>query len=214
MPSTRSERVRTASRQRREHERQEVRQTILDAAVALFVEQGYAGFSLRQVAERIGYSATTIYLYFSDKDDLIFTLADEGFRRFGARLTEAAAGTADPLGRIFALGRAYVAFGIEEPIYYQLMFMQRGDFLLSCRAGEERPRVDTLGILQQAFAEAIDAGYLQPGAAPADADALWALAHGIVALHIAIPTVGRERAEAAATVGFQALIDGLRAGRE
>lgn len=210
MSPTRSERLRAASRQRREQGKQEVRRAILDAAGSLFLEHGYERFSLRQVAERIGYSATTIYLYFSDKDDLLFTIADEGFRRFGARLEEAAAGTTDPLARILALGRAYVAFGLENPAYYQLMFMQRGDFLLGCRAGEERPRVDTLGIVQRVCADAIGAGLLRAGSAPAYADSLWALTHGLVALHIAVPTVGRERVEATAPVALGAMIDGLR----
>ena len=210
MSPTRSDRLRAASRQRREHEKQEVRQAILDAAGALFLEHGYAGFSLRQVAEQIGYSATTIYLYFSDKDDLLFTLADEGFRRFGAQLTEAASRMADPIDRIRVLAHTYVAFGLDNPTYYQLMFMQRGDFLLACRPGDERPRIDTLRILQQAIEDAISAGLLRGGSARVYADALWALAHGSVALHISMATVSCERAEAMATVAVQALVTGLR----
>lgn len=68
---TRVERTRQASRHRREQEKEELQQLILKAAGELFLEQGYDRFSLRQVAERIGYSATTIYLYFEDKDDLL-----------------------------------------------------------------------------------------------------------------------------------------------
>ena len=210
MSPTRSDRLRAASRQRREQEKQEVRQAILDAAGALFLEQGYAGFSLRQVAEHIGYSATTIYLYFSDKDDLLFTLADEGFHQFGVQLTEAGSRSADPLERIRMLARTYVAFGLDSPAYYQLMFMQRGDFLLACRPGDERPRIDTLGILERAIEDAIGAGLLRAGSARVDADALWALAHGSVALHISMPSVSRERAETMATIALEALIAGLR----
>ncbi|CAA9268936.1 MAG: Transcriptional regulator, AcrR family [uncultured Chloroflexia bacterium] len=210
MSPTRSDRLRAASRQRREQEKHEVRHAILDAAGALFLEHGYAGFSLRQVAEHIGYSATTIYLYFSDKDDLLFTLADEGFHRFGVQLTEAASRPADPIERIRVLAHTYVAFGLDNPAYYQLMFMQRGDFLLACRPGDERPRIDTLGILQRAIEDAIGAGLLRTGSASMYADALWALAHGSVALHISMATVSRERAEAMATIALEALIAGLR----
>src|SRR3954454_21915364 len=96
---TRAERLRDASRQRRDQEKQDVRQAILDAAAELFREHGYEHFSLRQVAERIGYSPTTIYLYFDDKDDLLFTVADLGFTRFGEQLAEAAANTGDPAKR-------------------------------------------------------------------------------------------------------------------
>src|SRR5258707_15357238 len=127
--SPRAERLRTAMRQRQEQEKQELRQTILRAAAGLFLEQGYERFSLRQVAERVGYSPTTIYLYFRNKDDLLFTVVDEGFVRFGQQLAAAAESQEDPWERIIALGRAYVTFALQNPVYYQLMFMQRTDFL-------------------------------------------------------------------------------------
>ena len=87
---TQTQRLRQAIRHRRDQEKQELRQAILTAAGELFLEQGYERFSLRKVAERIGYSPTTIYLYFRDKDDLLFTVVDEGFVRFGQQLAAAA----------------------------------------------------------------------------------------------------------------------------
>src|SRR5215831_8637617 len=125
--STQGERLRQAIRHRQAQEKQELRQAILKAAGELFLEQGYERFSLRKVAERIGYSPTTIYLYFRDKDDLLFTVVDEGFARFGQQLAAAAESQEDPWERLIALGRAYVAFGLEYPVYYQLMFMQRAE---------------------------------------------------------------------------------------
>src|SRR3954466_12950071 len=106
--TTRSERVRAASRQRRELQRTELRQLILDAAGALFLEQGYERFSMRNVAERIGYTATTISGYFANKDGLLCAVVDRGFERFGSALEAASASTSDPLDRLRALGRAYV----------------------------------------------------------------------------------------------------------
>src|SRR5688500_18400357 len=97
---TRAARTREAARERREHEKRELRQAILETAGRLFVAQGYDGFSLRQVAEQIGYSPATIYLYFKDKDDLLFTVVDEGFMRFGAALQAAADGTEEPWERL------------------------------------------------------------------------------------------------------------------
>jgi AcrR family transcriptional regulator len=92
---TRSERIRKASRHRREHEKEELRQMILKTAGELFLEQGYDRFSMRQLAERIGYSVATPYLYFRDKDDLLFTVVDEGFAHFKLQLVEAAASSDD-----------------------------------------------------------------------------------------------------------------------
>jgi AcrR family transcriptional regulator len=208
--TTRAERLRDASRHRRDQEKQDVRQAILDAAATLFREHGYERFSLRQVAERIGYSPTTIYLYFTDKDDLLFTVADVGFNRFGEQLVAAAASAKDPAGRLTAMGRAYIDFGIQNPAYYQLMFMQRGDFLMGQRAGECKPRIDSFGVLQQVVRDAIDAGAVRPGDAEPYADALWALVHGIVAMAITMPFFPSERAQAAAEAGFALMLDAMQ----
>jgi AcrR family transcriptional regulator len=211
MSPSRTERTREASRLRREQQKQEVRRAIVAAAAALFEEHGYEQFSLRQVAERIGYTATTIYLYFADKDELLFTLADEGFARFTARLADAAASASEPLARLDALWRAYLAFAIEQPVYYRLMFMQRGDYLVAPRAGELTPRIASLEILRAAMRQAIDAGALRPGDVARYADALWAVVHGVAALYLAMPSYGRERAERTAEIAAAALLEGLRA---
>lgn len=206
---TQHDRLRSGSKQRRDQQKTEVRQAILDAAAAVFLEQGYHGFSVRQVAERIGYSATTIYLYFKDKDDLLFTVADEGFTRFGAQLHATAGDVEDPLERLLAIGRAYVAFGLSNPSYYQLMFIERADFLFGYRVGERKPRLGTLDLVEQAVREAIAAGRVRPGPSAAYADALWAAVHGVVALSIALPYVDRQRAEQAAEIVLQTMIAGL-----
>src|SRR5260370_8244484 len=90
---TQAVRLRKAIRHRQAQEKQELRQAILTAAGELFLEQGYERFSLRKVAERIGYSPTTIYLYFRDKGDLLFTVVDEGFDRFTHQLAAASTPT-------------------------------------------------------------------------------------------------------------------------
>lgn len=209
MARTRAERLQDASRQRREQQKQEVREAILDAAGALFLEQGYERFSLRQVAERIGYSATTIYLYFNDKDDLLFTVADQGFDRFSQSLIDAAAHAHDPFERLHALPRAYLKFGLANPAYYQLMFMQRGDFLVGYRQGGRQPRIDTLRIVQDAIQAAMDAGVVRTGNAQQYADALWSTMHGIVSLSISMSTFSAERAQTTAEVALDLLFDSL-----
>jgi AcrR family transcriptional regulator len=81
---TRAARLKQAIAQRREQQRENLRRTILTAAGELCLAHGYEGFSLRQVAERIGYSATTIYRYFANKDDLLFAIVYEGFNSSSA----------------------------------------------------------------------------------------------------------------------------------
>jgi AcrR family transcriptional regulator len=207
---TQTERTQARSQERRARQKEALRQQILDAAAALFLEQGYDGFSLRQVAERIGYSATTIYLFFKSREELLFTLADDGFTRFGAQIAEAATAHADPRARLVAIGRAYIDFGIKNPAYYRLMFVERADFLLAAREGEQQPRISALGIVAQTIQEGIDRGIFRDGSAPALADALWAAVHGVVTLAGSLPTMRDERLEATAQSTVQLMVTGLR----
>jgi AcrR family transcriptional regulator len=193
MKVTRGERIRKASRNRREQEKEELRQTILRAAGELFVEQGYDHFSMRHLAEVIGYSVATLYLYFRDKDDLLFTVVDEGFARFTQQLAVAAQSSDDPWVRLTALSEAYMSFGLQNPGYYQLMFMWRSDFLAQARLGEDEPRFKAFGILRDAVAYAMEAGAIEAGNVESYSDVLWVVVHGIVAMAITIPTFEGER---------------------
>ena len=206
----RAERVRQASRARRDKQKADLRDIILAAARAVFDEQGYEGFSLRQVAERIGYSATTIYLYYADKDALLSAILDEGFEQFLAVLQVAADAEPDPLARLAALGRAYVEFGLDHSIHYRLMFMQRSDLLLHINENCPVPRIASFQVLEDAVKSALEAGALRPGDPLAYARSVWALVHGITALTISMPTVGgREVARQTLDFAFGLLHHGM-----
>lgn len=182
---TQAERLREVSRRRRQQEKEDLRRRILDAAGALFLEHGYEGLSMRQIAERIGYSATTIYRYYEDKDDLLFAIVYEGFLRFGRQLTKAAQSSDDPRGRLAALGHAYIDFGLRHPVYYQLMFMQRFDFLFESRAEQKAPMIDSFGVLREAVERAMQSGVLRQGDPETTSTVIWAVVHGITSLAIA-----------------------------
>jgi AcrR family transcriptional regulator len=107
----------------REHARMSVRQAILDAARILFSRDGYAGLTMRRLAQQIGYTPRTIYLYFADKDDLLSELIEEDVGRLADRLEAAAAEQSDPGRRLDAVALAYVAFGLEHPHAYEAAFM-------------------------------------------------------------------------------------------
>jgi AcrR family transcriptional regulator len=192
--ATRSERVREASRKRRSQDKADLRDAILIAAGEVFLERGYEHFSMRQAAERIGYSATTIYHHFENKDDLLFAVVDQGFERFATQLAAAAESTQDPRERILAIGRAYVRFGLNNPMDYELMFMRRNGFLCAYRDGETQPRLSAFSVLQQSVRAALDAGVLPPGDMMGYSGMLWANVHGIVSMTITMPDFTHEDA--------------------
>lgn len=172
---------------RRAHHKRELRQAVLDAAGALFLSEGYDGMSMRRIAEQIGYTPTTIYIYFKNKDEILLALLNDGYARFGAALAEAAARKRDPLRRLEAIGEAYIAFGLANPLHYQLMFMRRADFLAASLSASRDGRVDSFGLLQSAVQFALDARAICKGDAIMHSLALWSLVHGVVALAVMMP---------------------------
>ena len=182
--NTRAERLRQLSQDRRENERQELRQLILDAAGELFAQDGYQAFSLRRVAEHIGYSPGAIYRYFDDKDDLLFNVADDGFKLFRSAQQAAAMTDGDITDILRAMARAYIAFGTQYPFSYRLMFMERPDLLFKARQDQAAEWLSALSDYQRMFTAAIELGALRSGDPVSMSDSWWALLHGIVALAI------------------------------
>jgi AcrR family transcriptional regulator len=109
--------------ERKNRQRQALRERILDAARRIVMREGFAALSMRKIAEAIEYSPATLYLHFASRDEIAQALCAEGY----AQLLETfvpLAGIADPGERLKALGRAYVAFGVAHPETYRLIFME------------------------------------------------------------------------------------------
>lgn len=202
--------MRAASRERRERHRQALRRTIVETAARLVLERGYERFSLREVAQEIGYTPTTIYRYFADKDDLLSSVVGEGFREFGARLEAAARRVSDPIARIRAIGRAYVRFALERPIQYQLMFVHRLDLLAPKGHGDPQTGA-SFDVLRNAVAAAKAKRQVALGDVETLSLVLWASVHGVASLALADgPLFPRRRAEQVHRLCQQLIERGLR----
>ena len=188
--------------------RGELRELILGAAVGLFLEKGYEGLSMRQIAEAIGYTATTIYRYFENKDALLRAIIDEGFGRFLGALSAASRSQKEAGARLKAIGAAYIRFGMNYPLHYQLMFMQRCDLLMdgwSSATGD-----DSFYVLQDATREAMEAGVLRQGDPREISYLLWSMVHGLTSLRISLPThLQKQDYEQTVEQGLEAILCGL-----
>lgn len=176
------------SKERRERERRELKDKILDAARELFAEEGYEKVSMRQIAERIEYSTTAIYLHFPDKETLFRDLCNADFGRLSEKMVRLGQ-IEDPLDRIEKLGEAYVAFALEYPNHYRMMFMTvhpAQELTEEDRRHLENPDENAYEFLRLTCAEAIAAGRVRDGLRDPDllAQLLWAGVHGLAALHI------------------------------
>jgi AcrR family transcriptional regulator len=103
-------------KQRREREKEALRQVILDAARELFVKEGYENVSMRRIADKIEYSPTTIYLYFEDKASLLFAVCEETFAKLAKRMQSISRQKTDPIGSLKRGCRAYVRAQVPQPL--------------------------------------------------------------------------------------------------
>lgn len=103
---------------------EDFRKKILEAAKSLFLSQGYAHTSMRKIAMKVGISATTIYLYYTDKADVIHALHQDGFKLLYQQF-KALMNVEDPFERLKAMGRCYIQFALENRDYYEIMFVMR-----------------------------------------------------------------------------------------
>ena len=108
--------------QRTDEQIQKAKTGILDQAVSLIVEVGYKGFTMRKLASRLGITATTIYNYYKNKDDLFLNLLIRGFQDLYARLERAHHGQSTPAQRLRAMISTFTDFGLGNANIYNLMY--------------------------------------------------------------------------------------------
>jgi AcrR family transcriptional regulator len=103
---------------RRLEEKERRRAEIVDAAETVFGAIGFAGATIDEVARRARLSRALVYVYFRDKDELRFAICERAMIKLTECFREAVA--REPLGleQIAAVGRAYLAFSREFPVYF------------------------------------------------------------------------------------------------
>ncbi|MEO8704541.1 MAG: TetR/AcrR family transcriptional regulator [Kofleriaceae bacterium] len=170
-----------------ERDRLAKRTRILDAARELFVERGVEAVTLREIAQRIEYSTTAIYVQFKDKHDLIEQMIAEDFAAFAGALG-ACAKIVDPIERLRELGRSYLEFALAMPRHYQLLFLTparpvhaHDEAIADSPAG-----IEGYSLLLATVEECLRTKRLRPelGDAHALAQVIWGSVHGIASLLI------------------------------
>ncbi len=169
----------------------EFRRNLCRVAARRFAEFGYAGLTLRALANELGCSRTTPYRYFKDKAHILWAVRAEGFLLLAEVQEAAARAESEPERRLLAVGRAYLRFAAEEPDYYRLMFEVPDK-------SSSRPTAEQLAVVKrsqlplfEAVKMATEAGLLE-GSPMTVTNLLWAALHGVISLHLADKlTVGR-----------------------
>jgi len=192
--------------------RETTRRAILDAALDLFINEGYGQVSIRNIAARVEYSPGAIYGYFTSKDEIFYALAEEGLRSLGAREL-ADAPSADALDDLRASIWRFYEFSKEQPQYFALVFLDRHvprvskDYERFAFISEMRKRA--LARVERCIAEG-----LFPGTTHAEVALrlLWAPVVGFAALRLSHRIPEGEAIDPLVRDSIETTIAGIRAG--
>lgn len=186
----------TEARARRGQDVEQTREQILEAAREAFVTLGYERTSVREVARRAGLSHGTIYLHFRDKDDLLYQVSEDDFRRLLARLRSLPR-SQDPIQRLEDALRAVGHYGVEFPHQYQLMMEHRPASFTESGVPGFSPMAELVsGFLGDLIQEATKRNLLPGPVITLDGLAMIAAVHGVVSMH-RLRLIDRETVEAA-----------------
>ena len=167
---------------RKKRYRSELRAETLSAARELIQKEGYAGLTIRKLAQRMECSPMALYSYFSDKQALLAALALEGFEKVAERFDSTA--HRDPLTAVSRILLDYIAYAEENPNEYRILFLSvetLGELKLTREDLQQRN--PAFGALFKRVEKCIKAGVLQ-GDAFAVSTVLWTAAHGAASVLI------------------------------
>jgi len=170
-------------KERKERQKIEMKDLILQSAHQLFLNKGFEEVSIRNIAEAIEYSPATIYLYFKDKDEIFYALHGEAFKIFNTYISSIVT-IKDPLERLFTMGEKYMQFSFAHPKYYEIMFITESPMRCDENSEEWKEGERALGFLESIVAECKEHGHFKNQNPKILSFAIWSFMHGMCSLII------------------------------
>jgi AcrR family transcriptional regulator len=116
---------------RRAARRQQTKDEIVAAAWEMVRDQGLAGLAMRDLGDRVGMKAQSIYSYFASKHEIYDAMFHEGYLAFATAMadvhdlaTDAAQPTPSPRLAARRIAHRFFEFCTSDPVRYQLLFQR------------------------------------------------------------------------------------------
>ncbi|RDC66534.1 TetR/AcrR family transcriptional regulator [Adhaeribacter pallidiroseus] len=176
--------------ERKQRQKEEVRESILRAAWTLVLAEGWQALSIRKIADAIEYSIPVIYNHFENKEAILLEFTKEGFRLLNKQLEAAKQHQNTPAQQLEAIAQAYWNFAFTNKQFYQLMY---GLGMPTCEVVQQIPEMGSFSNTMQETIKNLIASSKNPAA-----DYLlkfhtfWSLLHGLVSINL----TGRSEAPA------------------
>ncbi|MCJ8209556.1 TetR/AcrR family transcriptional regulator [Mucilaginibacter sp. RS28] len=168
--------------ERRQRQREEVRQDIIKTAWDMVQKDGWQALSIRKIADAIEYSVPVIYDHFENKEAILLEFGKKGFRKLTEKLEAARNCCSTPEDKIKAMADAYWDFAFNNIQLYQLMF---GIGMASCESGKCTTEFETFSdMLMEPIQEMLTKHNRSDVSACLKYHTLWSVMHGLVSIKI------------------------------
>ncbi len=151
--------------ERKEREKEQRRNDILDAAEKVFFKVGFENATMDEVAEMAELSKGTLYLYFSSKEDLYYAISIRALQVLRQLFEKTVPAGAPVLDKIIAIGKAFVQFAREKSDYFKTLVYFSS--LPDCHEAIDRyeklceEKADPMSFFIQVLQQGIDEGKLR-----------------------------------------------------
>lgn len=168
-----------------------VKEKILDIAAEIIMQDGYQNLSMRKIGSKIGMTASNLYNYYSNKDEINIAIRLRAGRLLYEVLLNAYETGDNISDKIGLMADGYVKFGLLKPNYYSIMFdMPTPKFAnyvnspLEGLAKEEKESTEkSIELLMQCVRDFADEGYQIPYDPYLFMTIIWGQVHGLVSLY-------------------------------
>jgi AcrR family transcriptional regulator len=169
--------------ERKQRQKDHVRQHILDAAWQIVLEQGWQALSVRGIAEAIEYSTPVIYSHFESKEVMLQEFYKQGFSQLAQKLTEAKNKHQHPEDGLYAIAMAYWDFAFNNKEYYQVMF---GVNLPCCyqRQGVPEVKIVIMELLNDTIKKILKLNKNEKADYALKRSTIWCILHGLVSINL------------------------------
>jgi len=178
--------------ERREEEKERRRCELLDAAETLYAKQGWEAVTIDQVARTARLSRALVYIYFRDKDDLLFAIGERAMKMLCQRFAAALETPGSGRDKVDAIGRAYVGYSLEFRHFFDFCSRFQSHEVSTAPTDNEAACHQVSELVMDLVVQAIQIGVADGSIAPELAReprllamSLWAFTHGIVQITIA-----------------------------
>lgn len=107
---------------RTSEELERIRERIIEAALAIIIEEGFSCLTMRRLGSRLHMSAPNLYNFFKSKEEIYISIVIKGFQMLHDELKKATASSSGPAEKAHAMLESYVRFGMTNKSYYDIMF--------------------------------------------------------------------------------------------